>query len=416
MKATNLPQVLRYFDPKKALRGQDLNFWFVARRHSPRSRIEILLRNNNTPSKVLMVGHRGSGKTTELNKLVGELDDKYFTIGFNTLEITGRTNPEYEDLMLTISTQVIRTCISSELITEPLNDKVQKRWRDLQNWWNQIVSGLDFQPSTIQPNVYAELGILLGQVELGIRQSSITRDEILYQVNRQMPELIDRLNWVIDQVQAEIPRRLLLIVEGLDKVDLQSATSIFRDHASTITAPNASMIYTFPIALRHSEHYTTVRYSFPDVHVLPNLATRHKNGSLNDNGFDALKRLILVRMEDELIAEDALNYIVESNGGIPVWLVYLMRSSALFALERNENSDKILLQDARNAVEALSREGITPLTSHDWNILKQRHNDKTLTNDIDTQRLLYNGSLIEYTSGVTWCDAHPALWSLLEED
>ncbi|MFZ1267595.1 MAG: hypothetical protein WAU95_14115, partial [Anaerolineae bacterium] len=51
----------------------------------------------------------------------------------------------------------------------------------------------------------------------------------------------------------------------------------------------------------------------------------------------------------------------------------------------------------------------------DLTVLRARHGDRRLTNDTDEQRLIYNGSLIEYDNDVQWCDAHPALWSLLEQ-
>ncbi len=84
MKAINLEQVLRFFDPTKPLTGQALNDWFVSRERSPRQRLKISLTHQfNEPQKVLLVGHRGSGKSTELNKLVEEIKDRFHVVGFN---------------------------------------------------------------------------------------------------------------------------------------------------------------------------------------------------------------------------------------------------------------------------------------------------------------------------------------------
>lgn len=415
MKAISFEQALRFFDPKKPLDGQDLNFWFVARPHTPRRRLEIFLRNQQQPTKVLFVGHRGSGKTTELNKLTTEISDRFMPIGFSVLSVIGRTTPEYEDLMLAISTQVIRTCLDNNLVSRPVAEPVRKGWEDLRNWWRQVIAGLEFRPASGEVNLYGELSSLLGQLEVGVRQSSVTRDTIKFQINQQMPELIQRLNWVIEQAEGDGTRRLLIVVEDLDKIDLKSATDIFRDHAPTITAPQATMIFTFPLALRHSDHYNTIRLSFPAVHYLPNLATHHADGSSNKVGVAALKQLVRVRLEDHLIEPEALDLLVHSNGGIPVWLVSLMRSAVLYALERDSQATTITLVDARQAVQELRREGITPLTRRDLEVLRARHRDRQLSNDPDEQRLLYNGSLIEYFNGGQWCDAHPALWSLLED-
>lgn len=415
MRATNLKQVLTVFDPPRPLVGQDLHLWFTPRQGSPRRRLEIDLRASHRPSKILFVGHRGSGKSTELNKLTEEIQDAYQVIGFTVTEITGRTTPEYEDLMLVISTQVTAECIKANLISRPLSEPIRKKWEDLRNWWLQVVAGLEFRAPDRESDLSLQLSTILGQVEVGARQSSVTREHIKFQVNQQMPELIDRLNWVIEQAEAASSKRMLIVVEGLDKVDLKSATDIFRDHAPTITAPKASMIYSFPLALRHSEHYQTIRLSFPQVYFLPNIATHHADHSPDPDGNKTLRRLVEVRIENNLIAPEALDLVISSNGGIPVWLVFLMRSSALYALERSEEAPQITLADTRNAVKELRREMLAPLSQNDLQFLRARHQDRHLTNDADAQRLLYQGSLIEYFNDVQWCDAHPALWSLLEQ-
>ena len=209
-------------------------------------------------------------------------------------------------------------------------------------------------------------------------------------------------------------KRLLLIVEGTDKVDLEPAMSIFRDHAPTITSPKATMIYTFPIDLRHTDHWNTIRLNFPSMYFLPNILTRNADGSDNEQGLNTLRRLVWARAEARLVEPEALELVIRANGGIPSRLVFLMRASALYALERDEQAGVITVDDARNAIQELRREIEVTLTRNDLKVLRERHRDRKLTNDTDEQRLLYNGSLVEYSDGDVWCDAHPALWPLLE--
>jgi len=414
MKATNLADVLRYFDPKKPLTDHQLDDWFVERAGQARELLKISLTLQDELQKILFVGHRGSGKSTELNKLAEEIEDQYHVISFDTLNLTGRTNLEYEDLMLSISTQVMRSCIQEGLVERPLSEPLVRRWEELRDWWHRVVAGLEFQPSPAEAEVKMQLNMLLGQVELGARQSSIARDELKAQISRQMPELIRNLNWVISEAE-ENGKRLLIIIEGLDKIDLDSAASIFRDHAPTITAPKATMIYTFPVALRHSDHANTIRLSFSGLHFLSNMATRQADGTENPQGVASLREVVLARMEPQLIESAALDLLVQANGGIPVWLVFLMRTAALYALARDTAAVQITVADAHNAIKDLRRDILLSLTRHDLDVLRARHADRQLTNDADEQRLLYNGSLIEYSNGELWCDAHPALWSILEQ-
>ena len=415
MTATTISQVLSNFNPRTPLSGQNLQLWFVPRASSPRRRLEIQLRGQREPMKVLLVGHRGSGKTTELNKLAGEITDQFETVGFDVLNITGRSTLGYEDLMLSLSTQITRYCIDKRLIGRPLTDPLQAGWQNLADWWRRVVAGLEIGKDSGEVETYASLSTLLGEIEIGATQSAFTREQINLQIDRQMPELVRQLNWVIDEANRNLaPRRLLLIVEGLDKVDLSAARSVFRDHAPTITALNASMIYTFPLALRYSEDYLTVRRLFDRDYFLHNLALRHANGSEDEAGIYTLRQIVRRRLNDELIAPEALEQIVRISGGIPIDLVKLVSGAALYALERSESATAIELTDAQNAIKDLRRELAANLSMAEWQLLRQRHADRMLSNEPAVQQLLYKGALIEYSNDVQWCDVHPALWGMLE--
>lgn len=415
MKAINLGQALQFFDPKQPLKGQDLRFWFVERKTSPRRRLRIALQQYREPQKILFVGHRGSGKTTELNKLTEEIRDQFETIGFNVLEVTGRSSLHYVDLMLVLSTQITRYCIDQGLVGRPLSDPLREGWQSLADWWRRVVAGLEIVQRVGELTTYASLSTLLGEIEIGATQSAFTRGQLNDQIDRQMPELIRRLNWVIGEAHRHLnPRRLLVIVEGLDKIDLEAARNVFRDHAPTITALNTAMIYTFPLALRYSDDYQTVLRYFHRDHFLHNLAIRRPDGTEDQEGQGALREIVSRRLESRLIDPEALNHLVLASGGVPLELVKLVSGSALYALERAENDQQITLADAQNAIKDLRRELAANLSLGEWRLLKQRHADRRLSNEREIQQLLYKSALIEYTNDIQWCDVHPALWSMLD--
>lgn len=414
MKAINLEQILPYFDPTEALRGQHLRHWFVQRSGSPRRRLAISLQAQHEPQKILFVGHRGTGKSTELNKLAEEIEGSFHTIGFDATVVTGRFTMRYEDLMLALSTQITRHCIDQQLIGKPLSEPLKGGWQSLADWWRETVAGFSIgTPSEV--STYASLSTLLGEIQIGASQSAFTREQLNAFADRQMPELVRRLNWVIEEAQRHLnPKRLLLVVEGLDKVDLEAARHIFRDHAPTITALDAAMIYTFPLALRYSGDYQTVRQYFDRDVFLPNLSFRHADGAEDRGGIAALRQIVLNRIDAQLIRDDALEHLVVASGGIPLELVKLVNNAAVYALERSEQAGSINLEDARNAVKDLRRELAANLTMAEWQLLKTRHGDRMLSNEPEIQQLLYKGALIEYSNDVQWCDVHPALWGLLE--
>lgn len=51
-----------------------------------KTRLELGLETGE-PIKVLFTGHRGSGKSTALNRLVSHLNDKFFVVNYNVLDL-----------------------------------------------------------------------------------------------------------------------------------------------------------------------------------------------------------------------------------------------------------------------------------------------------------------------------------------
>jgi hypothetical protein len=413
VKAINLSQVVRFFDPKQALQGQYLRTWFVERAGSPRRRLARFLEPHR-PRKVLFVGHRGTGKSTELNKLAEEIQDRFHTIGFNALTVIGRANMRYEDLMLGLATQVTRRCIDDGLIGRPAAEPLREGWQALADWWRQMVAGFSLGAPR-ELSTIATLSTFLGEIEVGVRQSAFTREQLNALVDRQMPELVRWLNWVVGEAEKHLnPRSLLLVVEGLDKIDLEAARPIFRDRAATITALNASTIYTFPISLRYTADYQAIQRHFDHHVLLPNLRLRDADGNDDPNGQEALRRIVLNRLNEDLIHPEALDLLLMASGGIAVDLVKLVNQAALYALDRSDAARRIEVGDAQNAIKELRRDMAANLSLAEWRVLRARHRDRRLTNEPDIEQLLYKGALIEYPDDPHWCDVHPVLWSLLD--
>ncbi len=417
IKAADLQQTLRNFEPRKALSNDvELREWYVPRPRSPRQRLRSLLESRTEfgdPQKLLLVGHLGNGKSTEINKLSAELDASYRTVDIDVLETTGRTALRYEDLMLTLSSRVTQYCIEHDLIPQPVSEPVRQGLKGLHDWWLRLVAGVNSEPPAADASTGIKLKTLLGELELGVKHSAETREGVQARLRGQIPELIRHLDWVVEHAEAGRAKRLLVVVEGLDKVDLESARGIFRDHAPTITAPNVTMIFTFPLALRYSDDFGSISRSFTKYQFLPNFCS-HFRGKPDLEGQEMLRKLVEARMDERLIAPEAMDLLVAMSGGIPLGLVKLVRDAALYALERT--AEQITHEDVAQAVRELRYEVMAPLKREDYDVLEKRHQDHRLTNDESEMRLLYNGSLIEYPNESLWCDAHPVLWQVLENN
>lgn len=417
MKATTLEQVIQFFDAQRPLSGQSLQQWFIERPGRTRRRLVVFFNTKrHKPTKALLIGHRGSGKSTELNKLALELRENYEPIFIDLLDHISTSDVRYEDLMLTMGIEITRTCIEKGLIAPTPGDRLSDAWKTLRNWWQEMVAGsMPSEPgSAIE--TYGELSLFLGKISVGAKSSSFSREHMVEQINRQMPDLIANLQTVIQAAEATLnPRQLLVIVEGTDKIDLASARHIFFDHAKTVTSLNTAMIYTFPLALYRSGEFNTITRNLDAHEFLHNIGPYKHDNSQDQESMRALRKLVRVRLEEALIEEAALDDLLRASGGVLAHLVRLISSAALFTLTRPQTASSLRIEsrDAQDAVRALRDDLSASLSLADWRRLAEVRNHRMLTNDEAMERLLFSGAVVQYTNHNPWCDVHPALWPAL---
>lgn len=412
-KAVDLAQVIRFFDPRHPLEGQELDHWFIERPETPRHELEFFLRSIQSDDKMLFIGPRGSGKTTELNKLAVALADSFIIIPIPTMDLVGRADLNYVDLMLAIATQVTATAVDKKVLPKSVSATVRQGLEDPLRWWKIIFDEAGLRLPAEEQSVQLQLKFMVGEIQLGAKQSPATRTRLIDSLSPRLPELIRTVNWILDRLRTP-DRRVLLIVEGLDKIDQAAAETLFRDHATTMTAFKAATIFTFPNALRHSDHFETIKNNFEWCDVFPNFALQDTQGAWNQTAIDAFSQAALKRLDQNLIDPEALDIVVRASGGQIKSLVTLVQRAAAKGAARQRPPASITVEDVLAAIKTLRRDLVGPLNREDFATLKARHANRKATIDDKERRLLYNGTLLEYSNGQPWCDVHPALWELLE--
>jgi hypothetical protein len=105
MIAQNLDDAYRAFNPLEPLSGDLLKTYYVAREPNPIDRIRaILLRTPDVPDKMLFTGHRGCGKSTELNRLLSDpnIQNTFLVVPFSVTDILDPLDLGYVDVLVSI--------------------------------------------------------------------------------------------------------------------------------------------------------------------------------------------------------------------------------------------------------------------------------------------------------------------------
>ena len=232
-------------------------------------------------------------------------------------------------------------------------------------------------------------------------------------VSHRIGDLLENIDILSREVEKNTGQRVLVIVEDLDKADLKTAKELFYEHARSLSAPEVSIIYTFPTALRHDNDFMQIEMNFPNPSILPNLKVRSRNGEPDKSGLQCLREVFTRRVADTLITPDSLDRLAKLSSGIPRELVALARQACLEALKAEKGC--IELGDVDRAARRKRMDYQVLLTTSQLELLKRVRLQKRVENDDDHRALLHNLSVLEYRNEEVWHDVHPLVEPLLDK-
>jgi GTPase SAR1 family protein len=410
--ADELKDIYHLFNPDKALLNDELGKYYVEIDQNEINIKELQIRlelglETREPIKLLFTGHRGSGKSTALNRLILNLDSDFFIVKYNVLDLLDQNDVTYIDVLLSILTKLFEKAQEDKV---KLEDSLSKR---ADKWSSSIIKtrttenrkGLELK---------AKIPFYLFEIMGRIKNESTTREEIRKQIEPRVSELISLINDTIAEIEKN-DKQILVIIDNLEKIESDNALKLFYNHGTQLTQPMCKIIYTFPISLKSSSIFQQIKMNFSDVYVHPNIKIHEKEGSEHhyEKGRDFMKEIVSKRVSLELFEPDALEYILDMSGGVVREFIRIIRDSSIRALTRGKITiDKDIAIDVVNGLKNLYQ---AQLSDSDYEVLLEVYKTKDIKRDDKLVNLLHNLSVLEYKNGRSWCDLNPVVRSILDE-
>jgi hypothetical protein len=411
-KATTLKEVYRLFDPVRGLsKPEELENFYVDRNSHIRDKIQFSLDNDlefNQPVHLLFTGHRGSGKSTEINKLCVELDDKFFIV---KVSFNNRPDIDYIDVLLKAAMTLFKTATDESVIKKAPAQVMEGLWKNLNEFIeDKLFKGMNISRDlNAAVSLAAKVNLFAVEFEGKFEAEPQSREEFKQRSEKLLSEIIDKINLLSDRIRNSYNKPVLFIFEDADKIDLNNAEEIFYKHSNTLINIRASAIYVIDISLRYNANFVATRASFKGFFCLPNIKLVKRNNQLISENIALLEKVIDYRAESDLFETEAKNLLIAFSGGLIRTLISLIQNAASTAAI--EKSAKINKRHIELAINEQRGDFIAMLRSEHYPLLANRHSDKELANDEDTQILLQSLSLLEYENGELWCDVHPIILS-----
>ena len=409
--ALTLEEAYRNLDPIRPLREEWFEAFYVPRPED--GGIEKLLDELNLDDsendKTLFSGQQGAGESTELYRLYRELQSTHIPILLNVEETLNLGDVHYTDLLVMLGLRAYQEAHACGIRAD------EQHARDLLFWYRERILEQD-EALPLQSETSAEVN--LGVLRFGSRlsQESPRRERIRAVVEPNLSDLLERLNRLLLELRRRSGKRILMIVDGLDKIyNLRRAADLFLHGGNALMAPACRIIYTVPYPLFYSNDFQLVRSTFHRVFLLPNIKIRHRDGAPWETGREMLRQVLRRRVAETLLDPEAMEALVEASGGLLRELIRLARLSVILARRRRDA--RILPGDVAGAMREAQNTFRRILKLEDYRHLRKVQERKSL-DDLPEEvadRLLHNLSILEY-DGETWWDVHPAVRELLEEN
>ncbi len=435
-KAENLQQIRKVCRPTP-LKGEELDHFFVETDQGrdpyqrTRERLSAALEMDEDVH-LLFYGHRGCGKSTELNKFIAEQGGLYLPVNFSVHQEMSPVAIRAEDLVLVIADRVLNAAqeaglkVKDQYLAPVLQyfsetTETQKISRDTTG---EVGGGVETKDSLL-----GKLAGLFAKLRMDIKLNVHGEETRVSRLRKRPADLLAQVNLLIGAVRDALEggQRLLIIVEDLDKLDIQKAREIYVNNVSLLTGIQTSIIYTIPVFLFHSPEVNAFKHNFNNVIPLPMIKVTEPGGN-RTQGFETVKEIICRRIDENLIETSALELVIEKTGGVLRHVFEVLQTTALMA----NAETPIRTEHIEYGLKQLQKEFWQQITLPYDNLpggpesvddlydrlaeygRKQQNGEKNPPkSDAKNQILLRSCALVEY-NGEGWFGVHPLVMENLK--
>jgi hypothetical protein len=416
----------RQCDPAKPLRAGDTRY---VSQNGVRGPGDIILRLANTlqrsedPMHLLLTGHRGGGKSTELLRLRERLSrpaealPKFFVVYFEAdREDIDINDVDFPDLLLSMVRHVGRA-FREELELELRPGALTRFVNDMRRF---LGAEVEFDG--------IELDLKIAKLTGVIKNSPDARQQVRAALEPQVSNLISATNDFFDDVNTQLQALgyagLVLIVDNLDRIVLRNNSGseyntheqLFINRGSQLASLRCHVVYTIPINLIFSSLAPALKGVFNrGPEILPMIRVRDHDGNDSQDGLASLRTTLDRRvaaaettLEEAFESDVAISYICRASGGHLRNLLMLVRS----ACDRLD-SLPVTLAAAEEAFRQLRNDFERALYRPEhFDVIRKVHDTGHLPGSVYDQLLLYNLSVLEYENGEPWYAVNPAVLAI----
>jgi hypothetical protein len=401
-KAKNLEEAWHNFDPDLILPMPEGRAFYVERKKHSLAKLRLNLLRAKQPKKYFVCGHKGSGKSTELNCLAVDKDlaNKFKIVHFSLYETCDFATLTYIDLPVSIALQ----------LKENADISLSNKWKDeLDQWFMTITKEID-KNEGYDTGIEGGVNTFFAGFKLKLKTGTTWRSHMKKVIEPRLSPLLELLNHAVIEIKEKEKKDLLVIIDNIEKANDAKIKEIIRDNYTSLMQTDIFIIYTLPISLRGDREVVIPRdqlYPIPCIKYF-NKGQRDK---FTEEGKQLLIEFIDKRMSLDLIEEKAMEEAIRLSSGVFKELARVMQIAIDSALEADRN--KILLKDLEYARHEIVKSYQPILRPKDYELMHRIAQSNDWLDDVEF--MLQHLIVLEYENDSLWLDVRYALIQFLEE-
>jgi hypothetical protein len=369
---------------------------------------------------ILFTGHRGCGKSTELQRIRRQWEQDYRVIYLEANEETDINDAEYTDFYL-----IVIKHVEFELREMGLNFDAGLL-KSFEDWFKDVTKENE---QTVETSVSIEgeaslgstapfiaklLVKLLAQIKGADKQKTLIRQTLQRDISRLKADINLLLKDAYQKIKPQYAKGFLLIFDNLDRIPPSVGNHLFFDYAAQLQDLNCTIVYTVPISVLCSSKNIVNTFGEPHIVSMVNtyqLVRDRCELDFNLDGLKGLAQIIERRVDVAQIFESQAEVmgLVKASGGHVRQLMQMVRSACQTASTRKHA--RIQAEDVVYAVKQQQFNFERFIPDEHYPLLAKVCLTKNITKDETGQLMLFNTSVLEYNGLDRWNYPNPAVRS-----
>lgn len=386
---------------------------------SPMEDIFDICQDEGEHNAFLLLGHKGCGKSTELNRLSMQFASQGYKVETIVCSMDlDMFNIVYSDLFVLMGEALLKIAKESGCeMSKGILDNIMNFWSE----GTETTASQKVETASIETEMsVGTIGILnnilklFAKIKADLKFNEETRREYRKKISIRSSEWIVLLG----NVSKEIIRKTegkppIIIFEDLDKLNPEDAWKIFYNYAAILSSMPFPVIYTFPIGLSYDVKFSAMEGYFI-TKTLPMIKIETIEGKTFEEGIDVIKDIVRKRANLDLFEENVLEELTQYTGGSLRDLFHAINSSAKRAERRK--SKCISMEDAERALEELKTSLTRRIEQKDYDFLLNIYKgNKELIEDKQMLLKMLQASVVLEYNGKRWHNVHPLVVRFFKE-